>query len=65
MLTLQIEENRQHYFLFFNFKKGKNGTERLCLNDQTYQNCFVKFSAGDFLLNDAPQFARSVETDSD
>ena len=32
---------------------------------QMCQNWFVKFRAGDFLLNDAPQSNKPVEVDSD
>ena len=33
-------------------------TDRMC------QTCFVKFHAGDFLLDDAPRSSRPVEVDS-
>ena len=32
---------------------------------RTWLNWFVKFCAGDFLLDDAPQLSRPVEADSD
>ena len=35
------------------------------LTDQTCQKWFVKFRAGDFLLDDAPRSGRPVEADSD
>ena len=34
------------------------------VTDQTCQNWFVKFCAGDFSLDDAPQSGRLVEVDS-
>ena len=53
----------QHIMLFY-FKKGKNTTEaqkHICavcgegvVTDPTCQKWFVKFRAGDFLLDDAP-----------
>ena len=33
--------------------------------DRTCQKWFVKFRAGDFLLDDAPQLGRPVEVESD
>ena len=35
------------------------------MTDQTCQKWFVKFHAGDFLLDDAPQSGRQVEVDRD
>ena len=35
------------------------------VTDQTCQKWFVKFCAGDFLLDDASQLDRQVEVDSD
>ena len=35
------------------------------VTDQTCQKWFAKFRAGDFLLDDAPQWGRPVEVDSD
>ena len=35
------------------------------MTDQMCQKWFVKFHAGDFLLDDAPWLGRPVETDSD
>ena len=35
------------------------------VTDQTCQKWFVKFCAGDFSLDDAPQSSRPVEVDSD
>ena len=35
------------------------------MTDQTCQNWFAKFRAGDFLLGDAPQSGRPVEVDRD
>ena len=55
------------------FKKGKNATEmqkiglcgvqRRCRDLLNMSKCFVKFCAGDFSLDDAPQSGRPVETD--
>ena len=36
-----------------------------CMEKVLYQNWFVKFRAGDFSLDDAPQSSRGVEVDSD
>ena len=71
-----MEENIQHFWhiMFYYFKKGKNTTEtqKFCaaygedaMTDQTCQNWFAKFRAGDFLLGDAPQSGRPVEVDRD
>ena len=35
------------------------------VTDQICQKCFVKFCAGDFSLDDAPQSGRPGEVDSD
>ena len=35
------------------------------VTDQTCQKWFVKFCAGDFLLDNAPQLGRPGEADSD
>ena len=35
------------------------------VTDRTCQKCFVKFRAGDFLLDHAPLLGRPVEVDSD
>ena len=35
------------------------------VTDRTGQMCFVKFPAGDFLLDDAPWSGRPVKVDSD
>ena len=61
--------------MLYYFKKGKNATEtqkRICavygegaVTDRTCQKWFVKFHAGDFLLDDAPWSGRPVEIDSD
>ena len=61
--------------MLFYFKKGKNTTERQKLfcavcgeGAVTHRTCpkwFVKFHAGDFLLDDAPWWGRPVEIDSD
>ena len=74
-----IEDGRkkqhfQHIMLYY-FKKGKNATEthnKICavygegdVTDLTCQKWFVKFCAGDFSLDDAPQSGRPIEVDSD
>ena len=61
--------------MLYYFKKGKNATEmhkKICavygegaVTDQMCQKWFAKFRAGDFSLDDAPQFSRLVEVDSD
>ena len=63
-----------HIMLYYS-KKGKNTTgmqNKMCavygggtLTDQMCQKWFVKFRAGDFLLEDAPQLEKPVEADSD
>ena len=60
--------------MLYYFKKGKNATEtqkKICavygegaVTDYTCQTWFVKFHAGDFWLDDAPQLGRPVEVDS-
>ena len=72
-----MEENMQHFWhiMLYYFKKNKNATEmqkRVCavygegaMTDQTCQKWFVKFCAGDFSLDDAPQLDRPVEVDRD
>ena len=70
-----MEENKQrfqHTMLYY-LKKGKNVTEmqeKMCavygegsVTDWTCQKWFVKFSAGDFSLDDAPTSGRAVEVD--
>ena len=57
------------------FKKGKNATEmqkEICavygegaVTDWMSQKWFVKFCAGDFLLDDAPWSGRPVEVGTD
>ena len=61
--------------MLYYFKKGKNSIEmqkKICamygegaVTDQTCQKWFVKFCAGDFLLDNAPQLGRPGEADSD
>ena len=61
--------------MLYYFKKGKNATEthkKSCavygeraVTDQVCQKWFVKFHAGDFSLDDAPQSGRPVEVDSE
>ena len=72
-----MEENAQHFWhiLLYYFKKGKNATEtqkKICVvdgegavTDQTCQKWFVKFCAGDFLLDDALWSGKPVEVDRD
>ena len=60
--------------MLYYFKKGKNATEthkKTCaiyeegaVTDRMCQKWFVKFRAGDFSLDDAPQSGRPVEVDS-
>ena len=77
ILLLKIEENIHfwHTKLYY-FKKGKNTTEmqkgrntsvqygESTVTDWMCQKWFVKFHAGDFLLDNAPQSGRPVEVDS-
>ena len=61
--------------MLYYFKKGKNTTETQrkiraaygegVMTDRTRQKWSVKFHAGDFSLDDAPQSGRPVEVDSD
>ena len=61
--------------MIYYFKKGENATKmqiKICavygegaVTDQTCQKWFVKFCAGDFLLDDAPLLGRPVKADSD
>ena len=61
--------------MLYYFKRGKNATEthkKICagygedaVTDQTCQRQFAKFCAGDFSLDNAPQWGRPVEVDSD
>ena len=72
-----MEENMQYFWhiMLYYFKKGKNTTEiqkKICavygesaVSDGTCPEWFVKFCAGDFLLDNAPQLDRAVEVDSD
>ena len=67
----------QHFWhiMFHFFQEGKNATElqkKICaeygegaVNDQMCQEWFMKFCAGDFLLDNAPEQGRPVEVDSD
>ena len=70
-----MEENKQHFqhIVLYYFKKGKNLSEMQkdiavygegAVIDQMCQKWFVKFCAGDFLLDDdAPRSGRPVEVD--
>ena len=72
-----MEKNAQHFWhtMLYYFKTGKNGTEmqkKICavygesaVSDGTCPEWFVKFCAGDFLLDDAPWSGGPVEVDSD
>ena len=62
--------------MLYYFKKVKNATKRkkkkICavhgedaVTDQTRQMWFMKFCAGDLLVDDAPWSGRSVEVDGD
>ena len=77
---LNIEDGGKYttfwYIMLHYFKKGKNATEMqkkktICavcgegaVTDRTCQMWFVKFCAGDFLLDNAPQSGRPVGVDS-
>ena len=60
--------------MLYYFKKGKNTTEmqkKICavygegaVTDRTCQKWFLKFRAGDFSLDNAPQSGRTVEVDN-
>ena len=77
ILILKIEENMQHFWhiVIYYFKKGKNANEmqkEICavyregaVTDGMCQKWFVKFCAGDFSMDDAPQLDRPVEVDRD
>ena len=68
------KQHFRHIMLYY-FKKGRNATEtqkKICavygegaVTDRTCQKWFLKFRAGDFLLDHAPQLGRPVEVDSD
>ena len=75
ILILKMEENKQHFqhIMLYYFKKGKNTneTKKMCavygedaVMDRMCQKWFVKFHAGDFSLNNAPQLGRPLEVDS-
>ena len=68
----------QHFWhvMLYYFKNGKNATEmqkkKFCAvygegagTDQMCQKWFVKFHAGDLLLDEAPWSSRPLEIDSD
>ena len=71
-----MEEKKQDFWhiTLYCFKKDKNTTEmqkKICavygegaVTDGTCQKWSVKFRAGDFSLDDAPQSGRPVEVDS-
>ena len=77
ILILKMEENKWHFqhIVLYYFKKGKNATEtqkKICAvygeDAVTGSLCgkwFVKFHAGDFSLDDAPQSGRPVTVDGD
>ena len=72
-----MEENKQDFWhiMLYYFKKGKNTThtqKKICamygkdaVTDRTCQKWFMKFCAGDFLLDNAPCSGRPVEVDND
>ena len=72
-----MEEKKQHFqhVMLYYFKNGKNATEMQkkiyavygegVVTDRTCYKWFVKFCAGDFLLDDAPRSGRPVEVDID
>ena len=72
-----MEDKKQHFWhiVLYYFKKGKSIAEtqkKICavygegaVTDRTCQKWFVKFRAGDFSLDNAPQLGRPVEVDSD
>ena len=67
ILILKMKENMQHcwHIMFHFFQEGKNASElqkKICaeygegaVNDQMCQEWFMKFCAGDFLLDNAPE----------
>ena len=71
-----MEENMQHFWhmMLYYFKKSKNTTEmqkQICavygkgaVTDRTCLKRFLKFHAGDFSLDNAPQSGRPVGADS-
>ena len=73
ILILKVEEKKQHFqhIMLYYFKKGKNATEtqkNICavygegaVTDQTCQKWFVKFRAGDFLLDNATLSSRQLK----
>ena len=77
ILILKVEDKKQHFqhILLYYFKKGEDATEtqkQICevygegaVTDRTCQKWFVKFRAGNFLLDDTPWSGRQVEVDSD
>ena len=77
ILILKMEEKKQHFWhiMLYHFKKSKNTTEmhkKICatygegaVTDQTCQKWFMKFLAGDFLLDGAPRSGRPLEVDRD
>ena len=72
-----MEENKQHFWdiMLYYFNRGKmklKCKKKICtlyaedsVADQMCQKWFVKFLAGDFLLDYAPWLGRAVEVDSD
>ena len=72
ILVLEMEEHKWHFWhiKLYCFKKSKNASEtqkKICavygegaVTDQTCQKWFVKFHAGDFLLDDASWSDRTV-----
>ena len=71
-----MEENKYfRHIILYHFKKGKNSTEmqeKICavcgehaVADRTCLKWLVRFCAGDFSLDDAPQSGRPAEVDRD
>ena len=68
ILILKLEENIQHFrdiMLFSRKVKTQLKHEKICavygdgiVTDQICQKWFVKFLAGDFSLDDAPQLSK-------
>ena len=77
ILILKMEENMWHFqhIMLYYFRKDKNATEMqetICavygkdaVTDRTCQKWFVRFRAGDFLLDNPPHLGWPFEVDSD
>ncbi|XP_047362644.1 histone-lysine N-methyltransferase SETMAR-like [Vespa velutina] len=72
-----MESNNQHFrhILLFYYRKGKNAVQarkkltdvygQVVLTVRQCQNWFAKFRSGNFDVEDAPCFGRSVEADKE